>query len=275
MAVISTMVQLFHQNCYTATWNFFAKTPLYIVNPLNWSERYYQNRFIQENKLKKTFFKFIVMKRYILAAIVMAMVCTVASAQKIRLNGYSAYVFNDNVDSRYDAGNYYEGTINGGYQWGVGLEFMADAYRGIELKYIRQDALAPMNYAIAGDVKRKEFELGINYILLGGSNYFPVSNPKISPYAGLGLGACIIDVKNPLPGGESSKTNFAWNIKLGTNIWLSDKVGLKLQTELLSAIQGAGGGLYFGTGGAGAGVSTYSTMYQFSLGGGLTFKMGK
>jgi hypothetical protein len=215
------------------------------------------------------------MKRYILAAIVMAMVCTVASAQKIRLNGYSAYVFNDNVDSRYDAGNYYEGTINGGYQWGVGLEFMADAYRGIELKYIRQDALAPMNYAIAGDVKRKEFELGINYILLGGSNYFPVSNPKISPYAGLGLGACIIDVKNPLPGGESSKTNFAWNIKLGTNIWLSDKVGLKLQTELLSAIQGAGGGLYFGTGGAGAGVSTYSTMYQFSLGGGLTFKMGK
>ena len=35
-----------------------------------------------------------------------------------------------------------------------------------------------------------------------------------------------------------------------------------------------GGGLYFGTGGAGAGVSTYSSYYQFNLGGGLVFKLG-
>jgi hypothetical protein len=39
-------------------------------------------------------------------------------------------------------------------------------------------------------------------------------------------------------------------------------------------VQGAGGGLYFGTGGAGAGVSTYSSMLQFGLGGGLTFALG-
>jgi hypothetical protein len=45
--------------------------------------------------------------------------------------------------------------------------------------------------------------------------------------------------------------------------------------QLLSIPQGAGGELYFGTGGAGAGVSTYSTMMQFALGGGLTFKLGQ
>jgi len=43
----------------------------------------------------------------------------------------------------------------------------------------------------------------------------------------------------------------------------------------MSIAQGAGGGLYFGTGGVGAGVSTYSSMYQFQLGGGLTFKLGQ
>ena len=42
----------------------------------------------------------------------------------------------------------------------------------------------------------------------------------------------------------------------------------------MSAVQGAGGGLYFGTGGGGVGVSTYSSMYQFGLGGGLTFALG-
>jgi len=32
--------------------------------------------------------------------------------------------------------------------------------------------------------------------------------------------------------------------------------------------------LYFGTGGAGAGVSSYSSMLQFGLGGGLCFALG-
>jgi len=54
----------------------------------------------------------------------------------------------------------------------------------------------------------------------------------------------------------------------------SEKIGLKLTASLLSAVQGAGGGLYFGTGGAGAGVSTYSSMYQFALGGNLVIQLG-
>jgi len=40
-------------------------------------------------------------------------------------------------------------------------------------------------------------------------------------------------------------------------------------------VQSVGDGFYFGTGGAGAGVSTYSSMLQFALRGGLTFKLGK
>jgi hypothetical protein len=40
---------------------------------------------------------------------------------------------------------------------------------------------------------------------------------------------------------------------------------------LLSAVQSMGGGLYFGTGGAGAGLTGYSTFYQWTLGGGLIF----
>jgi hypothetical protein len=74
---------------------------------------------------------------------------------------------------------------------------------------------------------------------------------------------------------SGNATKFAWGAKLGLNFWASESLGIKIQTGLNSAVQGAGGGLYFGTGGVGAGVSTYSTFYQFYVGGGLTFKMGK
>ena len=47
-----------------------------------------------------------------------------------------------------------------------------------------------------------------------------------------------------------------------------------MQAGLLSAVQSVGGGVYFGTGGAGAGVSGYSTFYQWNLGGGLVFNLG-
>ena len=97
---------------------------------------------------------------------------------------------------------------------------------------------------------------------------------KAEPYGGFLLGMAILDVTNPENSNSESATKFAWGLRLGTNVWASEKVGLKFQTMLLSIPQGAGGGLYFGTGGVSAGVSTYSTMLQFVLGGGLTFKLG-
>jgi Na+/H+-translocating membrane pyrophosphatase len=63
--------------------------------------------------------------------------------------------------------------------------------------------------------------------------------------------------------------------KAGVNIWTTEKVGIKLQASLLSVVQAVGGGLYFATGGVGAGVSGLSAFFQFVLGSGLVFKLGK
>ena len=98
---------------------------------------------------------------------------------------------------------------------------------------------------------------------------------KFEPYGGLELGMVISNLENPLSGASASNTNFAWGLKIGTNIFFSEKVGLKIQADLRSATQAAGGGFYFGTGGAGVGVSSYSTIYQFGLGGGLVFRFPK
>ena len=109
--------------------------------------------------------------------------------------------------------------------------------------------------------------------MLGTTRYVKV-NPSIEPYFGLSLGAGFVSVSNPTTGNESSTTKFAWDLKGGTNIWASEKLGIKLQASLASLAQGAGGGIYFGTGGVSPGLSTYSSILQFSLGGGLVFKFG-
>jgi hypothetical protein len=211
------------------------------------------------------------MKKIILGIILFAGITSLATAQGVHLNLYSSYVFDDDVDSYYSNTSYFNGTIKGGYSWGGGLEFKAAPTKGIELKYLHRSTTAPMEYY---DVvtKHTTFDVGLNYILIGGNNYFKTGG-KVEPYAGADIGMALIYVTNPDNSKENNSTNFAWDIKLGANIWVNEKIAIKLQADVLSAVQAAGGGVYFGTGGAGAGVSAYSTMYQWGLGGGLTVKL--
>lgn len=199
-----------------------------------------------------------------------------AVSQNTRLNGYAVYTFDDKFDSYYSGTDYYEGKFKGGLQWGIGLEFLPQAASGIELLYLNQQTTAPTRYWAPGQITEKttNFDVGFNWIMLAGNRYVRKPGSKVEGFGGGMLGAVIINVENPDNGSDNSATKFAWGLRLGANIWASEKMAIKLQGQLMSAVQGAGGGLYFGTGGAGAGVSTYSSMLQFGLGGGLSFKLG-
>ncbi|MDH4090520.1 MAG: porin family protein [Cyclobacteriaceae bacterium] len=215
------------------------------------------------------------MKKILIPLLLLAsVVSSYAQLEGIRINGYGAYVFDNSFDTYYTSNQYMRGKIKGGFQWGAGLEFLPSEDYGIELVYYRQDTEAPISYQFdtSGD---RTVDLGVNYIMLGGLRYLNTGNEVLQPYGGLLLGLAIFDNKNPEPLEESSYVKFAWGARLGVNIWATERVALKLQAQLLSAVQGFGGGLYFGTGGSGAGVSTYSTLLQFGLGGGLSIKVGQ
>ncbi|HTF16881.1 MAG TPA: hypothetical protein VK658_02345 [Chryseolinea sp.] len=209
------------------------------------------------------------MKKILSVLILLQLSLAVYAQKTITLNGYGAYVFDDKFDTYYSSTDYVYGKIKGGFMWGAGLEVRIREDYGGELAYFRLDTQAP----IESYTRNRTIDLGVNYIMLGGVRYLKLANEKLEPYGGLLLGMAIFNNKNPQFSEESSATKFAWGARLGTNIWVSEKVGLKLQAYVLSAVQGAGGGLYVGTGGAGAGVSTYSTLYQFGLGGGLVVKL--
>jgi hypothetical protein len=215
------------------------------------------------------------MKRILLVSLLLSFYSI--HAQTWRLNGYAMYAFDDAVDSYYSTTSYFNTTIKGGLVWGAGLEYVVHESNGIELLYMRQDTKAPTKYYQGGD-KSSDFDIGINYIMLGFNRYQRFENQKVEGFGGLGLGVGIFDITKPAnganPGAKQSSTKFAWSLKLGVNIYASEKFGIKLQTGLLSAVQSVGGGLYFGTGGAGAGVSTYSSMLQFQIGGGIVIPFG-
>lgn len=193
----------------------------------------------------------------------------------IRLHAYTTYAFDDKVDSYYSSSEYFEGTLEGGFEWGAGLEYMLHPAYGIELYYLRLDSKAPMVYEGTGftGVQSTEFDVASNYVMVGFNKYLAV-HPKLEPYGGIQLGMAIYNVENPDNGNTGNSTKFTWGLKAGLNFWVSERVAIKMQGGLLSAVQSVGGGLYFGTGGAGAGVSSYSTFYQWTLGGGLVVNLG-
>jgi hypothetical protein len=214
------------------------------------------------------------MKIRLLILPILLLCAAAVSAQEIRLNGYASYVFDDRVNSYYDYDDYYDGTVEGGLMWGAGLEVIPTPYTGIEIMYLRMDTEAPMEYYSNG-YRETNFDMAINYIMLNGNRYFPTGSDVVEPYLGGGLGAAIINVENPDNGYSDGRGFFAWGIKGGLNLNFAETVGLKMGAQLMSAVQSVGGGFYFGTGGAGAGVTTYSTFFQFGFTGGLVFKFNK
>ena len=211
------------------------------------------------------------MKKFSLLLLVLALSYITVQAQGLRLNGYINYTFDDKFDTYYSTTSYLNGMIKGNMQWGAGLEYLVSPDYGIELVYYRLDTDVQVNYwdVIA---RSRTVPAALNYIMIGGVRYASPS-PTIEGYGGLMLGMAIYDNKDPLPGETNSVTKFAWGVRLGANIWATDRVGLKIQGHLLSAVQAFGGSFYFGTGGSGAGVSTFSTLLQFSIGGGLAIRL--
>jgi len=194
-------------------------------------------------------------------------------SQGFRVNAYALYTLDDNIEAT-NGSYYFNGTIKAGLIWGIGAEYNPIRDYGLELAYYRQDADFDANY-YTGNTYSRTFQVAANYILLGGTRYLILRKSPVEPFGGIMLGVAIIENKNPDLGAPSSETKFAWQMKAGLNIMASKQFGIKLQAQLLSATQSYGGGLFLGTAGAGAGLSTYSSMLQVAFGGGLVFRFGK
>ncbi len=213
------------------------------------------------------------MKKIIVTAIILFS-ANMIMAQSTQISIYGGYVFDDKFDSYYSNSSYYEGKIKGGLQWGAGIEFPINNIFGVELLYLRQDTSSPTTFSNGiFDLEYVDFDLAINYLMLGGLHHYRKPDQPFEFFSGGLLGAMFGKAKNPENGNSESITKFSWGIRGGGIYWASEKVGIKIQAQLLSAVQAVGGGYYFGSYGGGVGLNSYSTIYQFSLGGGLVYAL--
>jgi len=165
------------------------------------------------------------------------------------------------------------GRINGGVNFGGSLKFNLNRNFGLELLYNHMDTKSGLyEYGYGGD-KLAGGDLGIDYYMLGGVESF--GNGQVRPFIGALVGAAVLTPGTSAANNYSNDTKFAMGVQLGTNIYVSPRVGLQLKAQLLSAVDGAGGGFYFSNYGVGGGIDGYSGIYQFSLGAGLIIGLGQ
>ena len=199
----------------------------------------------------------------IITLIALAFVLTVPvlAQPTVTLLTFESYTFQDKFDTEYGSGK-----IQDGFQWGTGLELGLHETAAIELIYQHMDG----DVYYQGINQQYTGKVGVNYFLIGGTRSAPV-NDKISGFGTLDLGAGHFTTSSSLA--SENVTKFTIGGRLGLRIAVSEKVSIRLHGQLLSPVQWAGGGFYFGTGGTGAGVSTGSTIYQWNLGGSLNFRI--
>jgi len=186
-----------------------------------------------------------------------------ASAQSLTLLTFESYSFPDKFDTSYGYGK-----IEDGFQWGVGLEYGIGEENAVELIYQQLNTQGYV-YDFVTDFEVRT-DIALSYIMLGGTRYHPVSD-VVSGFGSIDLGMVIASPDNDR---FSSVSKFAWGVRGGIRIMPpTSRVSFRLHAQLMSAVQAFGGGIYFGTGGAGAGATTYSTVYQFNLGGSLNLRL--
>ncbi len=119
-------------------------------------------------------------------------------------NLYGGYTFKDKVN--FDAA-YTE--VQDGFQWGVGLEYFTSSRTSIELKYLRMDTRFPLYNPQGDQVNTGNDDGNLQYILLGGNQYFPKNGSRFTPFIGGALGVGIV-------GGEADNaTKFGWDARAG------------------------------------------------------------
>jgi len=207
------------------------------------------------------------MQRFILLITVFFFAIGLKAQQSnsVSLNLYGGYTFKDKVP--YDG---FSGYVKEAFQYGAGLEFFLQRTKSLELKYLRMDTDFPL-YGPAGALLNPGKEKGsVNYILIGGNNYFGSSPSKAMPYGGIGLGIGIVDSKE---GGSATK--FAWDARLGVKINTSSSISFKLQAYIQSIIAAIGSDYYIYPGGGYIAIPDYATLFQFGLGGLVCFNFRK
>ncbi len=158
--------------------------------------------------------------------------------------------------------------------FGAALDWRVNRYGSIELAWIYDSPDAQFISAGSLYPSSRPFAVHTHFFQIGGLTTQPMG--RLEPFLGLTLGAVLFNPEQiQLTNGSTLAGNDTWRFAttamLGTKIWMTPNVGLRLEARMLIPIIFNSGGFYAGTGGSGLYASGGIPSLQFAFTGGLVF----
>ncbi len=197
----------------------------------------------------------------ILSIIVLIILFSVeAYAQKIEITPQYGY----QIGSKY---NYYGGYLkfHGSDQYGLTFGVNASDDITVEFMWAQQNSKVSIQDGIYFPREEDITDLQANHYQLGAIHMFGYSDAR--PFAGLSAGW---STWNPEDEFFDSHTTFTLGITGGLKYFFTDRIGIRLQSQLLMPVNW--GGFYVGSGGGG--VTVGGSVLQLNFSAGLIIGLG-
>ena len=166
-----------------------------------------------------------------------------------------------------------------GGSMGFALDVPVSPGMWLEASYTRQDG--SLDWDATGQPVQTLTDMSVNFWQLGSVRAIGRPGAAVTPIVIGSLGATYFSPANDsiTIGSETYAldgiTKFSITFGAGFKAYFGEaqKVGIRATFKVLSTLYDSGGGVYFGTGGAGLGISG-SGIWQYEAAGGLTVKFG-
>lgn len=198
------------------------------------------------------------MKRITILAVIVLASITSVFAQGVEITplyGYSISGKVDNYNRYYNVGD----DMSFGGILSVEIEDMSF----VELSYLRTNTDVVTNRLLDGT-----FDLAVEHYQVGFLREF--SEGQVVPFAKVMLGTTRYAQTSK---GSGRYWLFSTGFGVGAKMFLSDRIGLRLHTNLMLPLQFGGGGFFCGTGGCSSNIYFNVPLVHWELGGGLIIRL--
>jgi len=205
------------------------------------------------------------MKKLLLLTALFFVIIQVKAQGDIEVTGFGGYTFKNSFNIRGG-----KATVGDGGTYGGSLAFGLRDNLDVEFYYSRQESTLSA-FSSFDNINFRESG-NVSYWMLGANRNFQALNPNLYFFTAFRLGGVTFSTKDGTP---DSVSKFAASFGGGMKFFINDQMGIKLSGNMLFPIMDAGASLWFGTGGGGVGVSTWSPILQFNFNGGIFFRISK
>jgi hypothetical protein len=189
---------------------------------------------------------------------------------RLAITGMTGYQINSNVDV--GAG---ELRIDDGESFGAAVTVPVRPGQKLELLWMYLPTQAELRSYTAAYGSTQKFDVGMNYFQIGGMQ--SIRRGRVEPFFGATVGAgwyatgTIKSVSGLKVANPADTWRFAFGLGLGADIFVAEKVALRLEARTLMPVYFGTTSFYAGTGGSGMAVSGGIPFIQGNFSAGLTF----